>query len=82
VITLNLKIMNKIISTISIVTIIISIVSCRQQDGDFVPENYTTEKSALFGRENDSIAISDSINAVNQPIPGDPPPKNGHQWRP
>ncbi|MPS72435.1 MAG: hypothetical protein E2590_04710 [Chryseobacterium sp.] len=73
--------MNKIISTISILIVMVTMCSCRESDVDLPVENSNmSENSSVFQKTNDSILAPDSLNLANQPLPADPPPKNGHQW--
>lgn len=64
----------------SLLAIIIFTNSCRSQDEDLELQTYNIPKTAdNFGKYGDSI-VTDSASAINNPLPADPPPKNGHQW--
>jgi len=72
--------MKKIISTILLLTIVICTNACRSQEEEV--ENQTAEKETsnnIFKKTTDSIK-TDSVQSVNNSLPTDPPPKNGHQW--
>ena len=72
--------MKKLISTISILSIVFFTNSCRAQDEDLLTETFNKEQpSTILKKTSDSIR-NDSVNAINNPIVADPPPKNGHQW--
>ncbi|PZU90499.1 MAG: hypothetical protein DI529_02875 [Chryseobacterium sp.] len=72
--------MKKIISTISILAIVISIHSCRSQAEDLETEKIEQKQTrSIFQKNNDSITVTDTTN-IDKPSEGDPPPKNGHQW--
>lgn len=72
--------MKKFISTISILSIMIFTNSCRSQDESLeteISDDYQSNTN-IFKRESDSLK-TDSTKILKL-LPGDPPPKNGHQW--
>ncbi|GEM_PF-4106076 len=59
----------------------VTMYSCRENDVDLPAENSNmSESGSVFKRTSDSTQIQDSLNLANMPLPGDPPPRNGHQW--
>lgn len=71
--------MNKFISTILAVSILIITNSCRSQEEDLIPNQTENTEPSIIKRSTDSIQVNAS-NPENQLVEGDPPPKNGHQW--
>ena len=70
--------MKKLISIFSVI-ILLSVISCRLQDENletWEPVNDATQQSAQR-KTTDSTTIKSSA-VLNE---GDPPPKNGTQWR-
>lgn len=64
----------------SILAIVIFTNSCRSQDEDLETETFNKQQTSnIFKKPNDSIK-TDNTNVVTNPLPTDPPPKNGHQW--
>jgi hypothetical protein len=66
--------MNKFISTILAVSILIITNSCRSQDEDLVPNQTENTEPSIIKRSTDSIQVNTS-NPENQLVEGDPPPK-------
>ncbi len=59
----------------------VTMYSCRENDIDLPVDNSNVSKNnSVLNRTSDSIQVADSLNSANKPLPGDPPPKNGHQW--
>lgn len=72
--------MKKFISTITLLLIVFSANSCRLQEENLENEMFTKLQTGnTFRKTSDSIE-TDSANVVSNPLPTDPPPKNGHQW--
>ena len=71
--------MKKLISTILTLAIVIIAHSCREQDDILTNNNDINQENLIFKKGGDSIII-DSASLSQNPIIGDPPPKNGHQW--
>jgi len=71
--------MKKLISTILTLAIVIIAQSCREQDEILTTNNDINQEKLIFKRNSDSATI-DSVTLSQNPIIGDPPPKNGHQW--
>ncbi|WP_265427802.1 hypothetical protein [Chryseobacterium sp. YIM B08800] len=69
--------MKKLISIFLVLTLLISTMSCRFQDDDFETNEVisNTELQSAYEKRNDT-AKAKIINSL-----GDPPPKNGTQWR-
>ena len=71
--------MKKLISTILTLAIVIIAHSCREQDDILTNNNDINQENLIFKKGGDSIII-DSASLSQNPMIGDPPPKNGHQW--
>lgn len=72
--------MKKIISTILFLTLVVCTNACRSQEEDLENQTFKKEPSTtILKKVNDSVKI-DSVQSVTNPLPTDPPPKNGHQW--
>lgn len=72
--------MKKIISTILFLTLLVCTNACRSQEEDLEIETLKKEApTSTFSKINDSVK-TDSLKAVTNSLPTDPPPKNGHQW--
>lgn len=57
------------------------IYSCRESDIDLpIESSNMSENNSVLKKTGDSTQTSDSLNHASQPLPIDPPPKNGHQW--
>lgn len=74
--------MKKIISLISILAIT-ALVSCRQQDEDLIVEMQNVETLNHNNRKfSDTIKAQNTTNGSTVNLEGgDPPPKNGGQWK-
>ncbi|MEG1665422.1 hypothetical protein [Chryseobacterium sp.] len=69
--------MKTLISIFLVLTILISSTSCRVQDDDFeTNEIVSSTELQLASKKNNDTATAKFINDL-----GDPPPKNGTQWR-
>lgn len=69
--------MKTLISIFLVLTILISTISCRVQDDDFeTNEIISNTELQLTNRKSNDTATTKFINSL-----GDPPPKNGTQWR-
>ncbi|MGI9650898.1 hypothetical protein [Chryseobacterium sp. RLHN22] len=81
--------MTKLISIISFFSILLTTVSCRQNDEVFSEDNQFTNNysSSYLKREipTDTTYVKtskkDSLKNVGIGFEGDPPPKTGQQWR-
>ena len=67
----------------SLLTVTVSISSCRQQDEDLLQKLHSSEtldqKNSQFSR---TIETKNVVNSSNMDLEGvDAPPKNGNQWK-
>lgn len=79
--------MTKLISTISVLVIFLTAISCRQQDEDFPydaelnsPQNIHLKEKDKHHND-DAFLKRDSIKKIEIIYEGDPPPKNGQHWK-
>ncbi|MBD3904092.1 hypothetical protein NAL32_05420 [Chryseobacterium sp. Ch-15] len=69
--------MKTLISIFLVLTILMSSISCRVQDDDFeTNEIASSTELQLANKKSNDTATTKFINSL-----GDPPPKNGTQWR-
>ncbi|SFN24635.1 hypothetical protein SAMN05421594_1807 [Chryseobacterium oleae] len=78
--------MKKIISSLCIVIIISAVSSCRQEDEESIRDfNHENSKNNVLQKNADTLnAVAvpgDKDNEVPVVVKGDPPPKNGQQWK-